>query len=461
VLWGSRDLRTTVPSISLVLLVWLLVSCGQDNPPTSPAGSLQVTLAAPADKYLDCAADVQVQATARQADGSVVAGLALRFRVESGGGTLTPETVLTDSSGVAATLWRLGAGGNVVNTVSVSATDPATGADSTYTSVSVTTRTRLAFGTGPDGQGDIYTINPDGSNEVRLTDTPGDDSSPVWSPDGRRLAFLTTRDGNYEIYVMDADGGAATNLTRSPDVEYDQAWSPDGKTIAFTRGDHLYTMSASGTTQTDLTPTSVGFSPAWSPDGRLIAFATNVEVWVMDANGSNPTQLSHGLSLAAYQYGPAWSPDGNLVAYLWRNSIYVGGIRTNTPDGANEVTRFTGESLPQELAWSPDGTRIAMVDLQGLKIVPLDGTQATSVAADGARGVAWSPDGGTIAFVAGPIDGASAIYTVDSAGNDQRMIREVQGTGGMVWSGCAPSEDQQRTSARATGIPSLHRVGGQ
>ena len=51
-----------------------------------------------------------------------------------------------------------------------------------------------------DGQG-IYVRNPDGVNELRLTDQP--DYSPRWSPSSRQIAFLSTRDGNPELYVMD------------------------------------------------------------------------------------------------------------------------------------------------------------------------------------------------------------------------------------------------------------------
>jgi dipeptidyl aminopeptidase/acylaminoacyl peptidase len=48
---------------------------------------------------------------------------------------------------------------------------------------------------GSDIEADIYTINVDGTAERRLTDTPGLDGFPTWSPDGQRLAFVSDRDG--------------------------------------------------------------------------------------------------------------------------------------------------------------------------------------------------------------------------------------------------------------------------
>ena len=67
----------------------------------------------------------------------------------------------------------------------------------------------------------------------RLTDDPGIDLDPVWSPDGTRIAFSSSRNGNFDIYVVDADGGNLTQLTFCNCVDQVPAWSPDGTRIAF------------------------------------------------------------------------------------------------------------------------------------------------------------------------------------------------------------------------------------
>src|SRR5687768_12125097 len=56
------------------------------------------------------------------------------------------------------------------------------------------------------GEGEIYVMNPDGTNQTRLTFNAFDDTDPAWSPDGQKIAFASDRDGNLEIYVMDKDG---------------------------------------------------------------------------------------------------------------------------------------------------------------------------------------------------------------------------------------------------------------
>src|SRR5437879_10999009 len=69
---------------------------------------------------------------------------------------------------------------------------------------------RIAF---TRGFGDIYVMKADGSEPVRLTDSPFLDGQASWSPDGRRIAFVSDRDASsayehFEIYVMNADGSS-------------------------------------------------------------------------------------------------------------------------------------------------------------------------------------------------------------------------------------------------------------
>ena len=86
--------------------------------------------------------------------------------------------------------------------------------------------------------GEIFVMDADGTNEKQLTNRPGYDGGPEFSPDGSRIAFYgKTSEGNYEIFVMDADGKNIINLSDDPMEDYSPAWSPDGKWIAYTKGD--------------------------------------------------------------------------------------------------------------------------------------------------------------------------------------------------------------------------------
>jgi Tol biopolymer transport system component len=135
-------------------------------------------------------------------------------------------------------------------------------------------------------------MNSDGSARTRLTHGDAYDFDPAWSPDGAKIVFASTRDDpnpvtcwpncNAEIYVMNADGGNQMRLTSDPAYDSTPSWSPDGTKIAFSSyrnspSPRIFLMGADGSNQTDLKV--YGTYPAWSPDGKKIAFGDG-NIWV-------------------------------------------------------------------------------------------------------------------------------------------------------------------------------------
>ena len=90
--------------------------------------------------------------------------------------------------------------------------------------------TRIVFYSDRDGDNDIYSMKSDGTGVKRLTNSPGDDAFPAWSPDGTRIAFASNRDGNVELYTMDADGTNLVRLTDDPAEDSSPAWRPPAPT---------------------------------------------------------------------------------------------------------------------------------------------------------------------------------------------------------------------------------------
>ncbi len=76
------------------------------------------------------------------------------------------------------------------------------------------------------GDLDIFAVRADGTDLTNLTNYPGADDNPAYSPDGRLIAFRTDRDGNWEIYVMAADGSGAIDISQSPADECCPVWRP-------------------------------------------------------------------------------------------------------------------------------------------------------------------------------------------------------------------------------------------
>ena len=124
---------------------------------------------------------------------------------------------------------------------------------------------------------------------------------PAWSPDGRRFAFSSTHEGNQEIYTAAADGTDLVRLTQSPGLDAHPCWSPDGKTIAFATdrwgGLELAAVRPDGTGLCRLTQSrGLDDYPAYSPDGSRLAFVSNrdgqFEIYVAAADGTGPVNLS-------------------------------------------------------------------------------------------------------------------------------------------------------------------------
>src|SRR5882672_2986817 len=141
---------------------------------------------------------------------------------------------------------------------------------------------KIAFASDRDGNFEIYLMDTDGGGQIRLTENPGEDYSPAWSPDGSRLAFVSTRDGNAEIYVMNADGTGQTRLTSNTAGDLSPVWKPDGSQIGFISNrdgnDEIYLMDPDGGNQTNLTQNRADDSYfSFSPDGTMIVFSSSRE----------------------------------------------------------------------------------------------------------------------------------------------------------------------------------------
>jgi Tol biopolymer transport system component len=126
---------------------------------------------------------------------------------------------------------------------------------------------------------------------------------PSFSPDGERIAFMGHDGADYDIYVAVLETGAARRLTDAPGSDGWPAWSPDGSTIAFTsqRDDCLYAAEA---------------SPCWiDPGGEP---GEHHDIWLMHADGSNQRRVTP----ESGQF-MTWSPDGKYLLVSGRSLYVI------------------------------------------------------------------------------------------------------------------------------------------
>jgi Tol biopolymer transport system component len=231
---------------------------------------------------------------------------------------------------------------------------------------------RIAYTHTGIGNGNIYTVEPDGSLPLNLTPHSRDhvDISASYSAQGGRLVWV--RDG--AIWIMRADGSNPHAVTTDADDNF-PAFSPGGAWIVFNRGDELWLVRSNGTDQHAMGVQ--GERPTWSPDGSSIAFdrvvgtdpdtgADNFDILTVHRNGSTPTDLTSSSTLI--DYDSDWSPDGQSITYTHWTPGQAFDIYEVGANGSHSHAVWATSADDRLPVFSPDGQRIAYGEMDDSSI---------------------------------------------------------------------------------------------
>ena len=182
----------------------------------------------------------------------------------------------------------------------------------------------IVFHSNQTGEDALWSIAADGRLSRRLAGIGDNGTSPTLSRQGR-LVYVNSRVQDINIWRLPLGRPAATpgQLIASSRVDSSPQYSPDGKRIAF-QSDRLgpaeiWIANADGSRPYQLTQFGRGHTgtPRWSPDGTSIAFDSNVsgqfQVYTIDAAGGAPRRVTNLQALAAT---PSWSRDGKWIYFM-------------------------------------------------------------------------------------------------------------------------------------------------
>jgi len=253
--------------------------------------------------------------------------------------------------------------------------------------------TKIAYISKRTGHKELYLMDVDGYNPIRMTNHRSIVLNPDFSPTRKELIFTSYSKGNPDLYRKEIYTGRESRLSLKQGLNIGGRYSPDGREIALTlskdKNSEIYLLGTDGTIHRRLTNHySIDVDPSWSPQGNKIAFVSdrrgNPNIFIVDVHSLEVTRLTFE---GKYNATPAWSPKGGRIAYS-RLDDGIFNIFTIRENGTDERQLTFGPGNKEHPRWSPDGRfLIYSNDLGGkgkaIWVMRVDGTGAKKISARG------------------------------------------------------------------------------
>lgn len=221
--------------------------------------------------------------------------------------------------------------------------------------------TKIAFTSYAKGNPAIFIYSADTGNRLPFYNQVASmNATPDFTPDGQHLVYSSTASGWAQIYIANIDGGNLRRISSTRAIEVEPKVNPkNGSEMVFVSGrtgpQQIFRMNLDGTDIQRLTPgEGEASNPSWHPNGQVIAyswtrgFATgNFNVFIMDVATRQYNQLTQG---AGRNENPSWAPDGRHLVFM-----------------------STRSGSPQIWSMLADGTQLKRLTTQGRNKTPVWG----------------------------------------------------------------------------------------
>lgn len=263
-------------------------------------------------------------------------------------------------------------------------------------------RTHIAFVSDKTKSKELYAMDYDGQNPIRVTADHSICLSPAWSPDGRTLAYVSYRDRNPDLFALDVETGKRWKLSGNEGLNISPAWSPNGKRIALSMSKdgstEIYTMNRDGSELERLTHGPYdNVAPSWAPNSREIVFTSGKggtpQLYIMGADGTDMRRITFE---GSYNASPDWSPRGERIVFVTQIKGQF-KIATINPDGSDFHILTSGPGSDENPHWSPSGRQIVFSSNRegksNIYVMSADGSNPDRLTPNDANytSPAWSP----------------------------------------------------------------------
>ena len=286
----------------------------------------------------------------------------------------------------------------------------------------------IVFSAGAGDDVDIYSIDGETGDPVRLTSADGNDFAPAWSPYNSKIAFLSERNGDSALWVMDSLGDSKIQISDAGVEVVDFRWSPDSLKIGVEiveNGSHsIHVIEVESKDSIALTARAEDVRMGdWSPDGQWLAYSAIAG----DESGirrRNPTGVDEITLSIGSDTDARWSKNGQWIAFKRKDDDGSTRLIVMDKDGEKETVVASGISATNKHDWAPDSKKIVYVseitgnaEVYTTKHDGKDTEQLTSNRVIDSTPL-WNSKGSQILFLSEG-DGSYDVYSMQKNGEQQ------------------------------------------